>query len=142
MTEALVVKELFVSYHGNEVVQNVSFCIGKGKLVGIIGPNGAGKSTLMKVILNLITSDKGDARIPGVRICDDRKLVVYVPQRNDIDWGFPITVLDVVLIGTYPSLRISKRPKKEHRDGAFECLKKVGMEDFTNCQIGELSGGQ
>ncbi|MBE7105090.1 ATP-binding cassette domain-containing protein [Bacillus cereus] len=140
--EAIIVKDLFVSYQGNQVVQNVSFEIEKGKLVGIIGPNGAGKSTLMKAILDLIPNDKGYIRILGEDIRSVRKCIAYVPQRSDIDWDFPITVLDVVLIGTYPSLGMMKRPKKEHRDWAFECLKKVGMEEFKNRQIGELSGGQ
>ncbi|MDM5155629.1 metal ABC transporter ATP-binding protein [Bacillus sp. DX1.1] len=142
MNEALVVNELFVSYQGNQVIQNVSFCIEKGKLVGIIGPNGAGKSTLMKAVLDLIPNDKGHIRILGESIRNARKFAAYVPQRSDIDWDFPITVLDVVLIGTYPSLGMLKRPKKEHRDWAVECLHKVGMESFKNRQIGELSGGQ
>ncbi|MED3329136.1 metal ABC transporter ATP-binding protein [Bacillus thuringiensis] len=142
MGEAIIVKDLFVSYQGNQVVQNVSFDIEKGKLVGIIGPNGAGKSTLMKAVLDLIPNDKGYVQILGEDIRSVRKSVAYVPQRSDIDWDFPITVLDVVLIGTYPSLGMMKRPKKEHRDWAFDCLKKVGMEEFKNRQIGELSGGQ
>ena len=142
MDEAIIVKDLFVSYQGNQVVQNVSFDIEKGKLVGIIGPNGAGKSTLMKAVLDLIPSDKGFVQVLREDIRSARKHVAYVPQRSDIDWDFPITVLDVVLIGTYPSLGMMKRPKKEHRDWAFECLKKVGMEEFKNRQIGELSGGQ
>jgi iron/zinc/copper transport system ATP-binding protein len=142
MNEALVVKELYVSYQGDRVVENVSFSIEKGKIVGIIGPNGAGKSTLLKAMLGLIPNDKGHVRILGINVADARKLVAYVPQRSDIDWDFPITVLDVVVIGTYPALGMMKRPKKKHRDWALECLKKVGMEDFKNRQIGELSGGQ
>lgn len=142
MNNALVVDQLFVSYQGNQVIRNVTFCIEKGKLVGIIGPNGAGKSTLMKAILDLIPNDKGDIRILGEGIHKARKYIAYVPQRSDIDWDFPITVLDVVLIGVYPSLGMIKRPRKEHRDWALECLKKVGMADFKNRQIGELSGGQ
>lgn len=142
MNNALAVDGLFVSYQGNQVIRNVSFCIGKGKLVGIIGPNGAGKSTLMKAILNLIPSDKGDVCILGESIRKAKKYIAYVPQRSDIDWDFPITVLDVVLIGVYPSLGIIKRPRKEHREWALECLEKVGMAEFKNRQIGELSGGQ
>jgi iron/zinc/copper transport system ATP-binding protein len=142
MNEALEVKELYVSYQGDIVVENVSFSIEKGKIVGIIGPNGAGKSTLLKAMLDLIPNDKGHVRILGKDVDDARKLVAYVPQRSDIDWDFPITVLDVVVIGTYPALGMMKRPKKEQRDWALECLKKVGMEDFKNRQIGELSGGQ
>jgi len=137
-----VVKQLFVSYQGNQVLENVSFDIETGKLVGIIGPNGAGKSTLMKAMLNLIPNDQGDIRILGESIQNIRKDVAYVPQRSDIDRDFPITVLDVVLMGTYPSLGLIKRPQKKHREWAVECLKKIGMEEFKQRQIGALSGGQ
>lgn len=142
MIEAVVVKDLFVSYQGNQAIQDVTFSIEQGKIVGIIGPNGAGKSTLMKAILDLIPNDKGDVRILGEEIHRVKKRVAYVPQRSDIDWDFPITVLDVVLIGTYPSIGVLKRPKKEHKEWALQCLMKVGMEEFKNRQIGELSGGQ
>ncbi|GGI14759.1 metal ABC transporter ATP-binding protein [Gottfriedia solisilvae] len=142
MIKALVIKDLYVSYQGNQVIQNVSFEVEKGKLVGIIGPNGAGKSTLMKAILELIPRDTGVINIFGQSIRNFRKFVAYVPQRSDIDWDFPITVLDVVLLGTYPNLGFFKKPKKEDKDWAVECLRKVGMENFKNRQIGELSGGQ
>lgn len=142
MTDAIVVKDLFVSYQGNQAVKDVSFTIEKGLLIGIIGPNGAGKSTLMKAILDLIPNDKGYIEVLGENIRSARKQIAYVPQRSTIDWDFPITVLDVVLIGTYPSLGIMKRPKKEHKSWALQCLHKVGMEEFKHRQIGELSGGQ
>ena len=135
MDEAIIVKDLFVSYQGNQVVQNVSFDIEKGKLVGIIGPNGAGKSTLMKAVLDLIPSDKGYVQVLGEDIRSARKHVAYVPQRSDIDWDFPITVLDVVLIGTYPSLGMMKRPKKEHRDWAFECLKRSAWKSLKIAKL-------
>jgi manganese transport system ATP-binding protein len=142
MGKALSIKDLYVSYQGNQVIQDISFEVDKGKLVGIIGPNGAGKSTLMKAILELIPRDKGSIEIYGQSIRKYRKFVAYVPQRSDIDWDFPITVLDVVLLGTYPVLGFFKKPKKQDREWAVECLKKVGMESFKNRQIGELSGGQ
>ncbi|CAM4227505.1 manganese transporter [Bacillus manliponensis] len=142
MSKAVVVKDLFVSYQGNQAIQDVSFSIEEGKIIGIIGPNGAGKSTVMKAVLDLIPRDKGEIRVLGEGIKRVRKRVAYVPQRSDIDWDFPIRVLDVVLIGTYPLLGVLKRPKKEHKEWALQCLKKVGMEDFKDRQIGELSGGQ
>lgn len=142
MDHALTVKSLFVSYHGNEAVKNVSFSVEQGKLVGIIGPNGAGKSTLLKALLNLIPKDKGDVHIYGKNFNEQRKSIAYVPQRSNIDWDFPITVLDTVLLGTYPNLGLFKRPKKKEKEWAFQCLEKVGMGDFSKRQIGELSGGQ
>jgi len=142
MTTALSVSKLFVSYNGNEALKDINFTIDEGKLVGIIGPNGAGKSTLLKVLLNLVNKDAGSVEILGKSIKEMKTRVAYVPQRSNIDWDFPITVMDTVLIGTYPKLGIFRRPKKEHKSLAMECLEKVGMTQFHNRQIGELSGGQ
>lgn len=142
MEEAITVRNLYVSYSGNEVVRDVSFSFEKGNLIGIIGPNGAGKSTVMKAILGLVPRDKGDITIHGMSVNKMRKQIAYVPQRNNIDWDFPITVLETVLIGTYPSLGLFHRPGKAEKKWAKDCLKKVGMEDYSHRQIGELSGGQ
>lgn len=136
------VNDLHVSYYGKDAINGVSLAVRPQNIVGIIGPNGAGKSTLIKAILNLIPIDKGEIEIFGSNINDVRKKIAYVPQRNLIDWDFPINVLDTVLIGTYPSLGFFKRPKKNEREWAYECLRKVGMENFSKRQIGELSGGQ
>src|SRR5699024_6120223 len=118
------------------------FSVDSGKLIGIIGPNGAGKSTLMKAVLGLIPKDKGEISFHGQTIKDVQKRIAYVPQRSNIDWDFPIIVRDTVLLGTYPNLRPFRRPKKEHKQLALDCLKQVGMQDFSERQIGELSGGQ
>ncbi|WP_411748201.1 metal ABC transporter ATP-binding protein [Psychrobacillus psychrotolerans] len=142
MKTAIAVKELYVSYFGSEALKNVSFTVEEGKLVGIIGPNGAGKSTLLKALLNLIQKEKGEVAILGKTIKEMRTKVAYVPQRSSIDWDFPITVFDTVLLGTYPKLGVFKRPKKIDKAFAYECLEKVGMTEFRNRQIGELSGGQ
>lgn len=142
MTHAMSVQNLHVSYDGNEVIRDVTFSSTTGRIVGLIGPNGAGKSTLLKSLLNLIPKDKGDIKLYDKPIHEMRKSIAYVPQRSDIDWDFPITVIDTVLIGTYPKLGLFKRPKKTEKDWAFECLKKVNMESFSEKQIGELSGGQ
>jgi ABC-type Mn2+/Zn2+ transport system ATPase subunit len=142
MTTAMSVKNLFVSYHGNEALRDISFTIKQGKMVGIIGPNGAGKSTLLKTVLDLISKDKGKVEILGKPIKEVRKLIAYVPQRSETDWTFPITVIDTVLLGTYPGLGLFHRPKKKHKVWAYHCLEKVGMQDFSHRQIGELSGGQ
>ncbi|HEY4624142.1 MAG TPA: ATP-binding cassette domain-containing protein, partial [Solibacillus sp.] len=142
MGHAIEVNDLYVSYYGKQVLKNVSFTMEAGRLIGIVGPNGAGKSTLMKAVLGLIPKDRGAVLIDGQPIKNVRKKIAYVPQRATIDWDFPITVIDTVLLGTYPSLGLFKRPKKEHRDWAYHCLAKVGMESFAKNQIGELSGGQ
>ncbi|MEK5207756.1 metal ABC transporter ATP-binding protein [Psychrobacillus sp. FSL H8-0510] len=142
MKTAIAVKELYVSYFGSEALKNVSFTVEEGKLVGIIGPNGAGKSTLLKALLNLIQKEKGEVAILGKTIKEMRTKVAYVPQRSSIDWDFPITVFDTVLLGTYPKLGVFKRPKKIDKAFAYECLEKVGMTEFSKRQIGELSGGQ
>jgi manganese transport system ATP-binding protein len=142
MSIVLDVRNLYVSYHGNEAINNINFSIQNQNLVGIIGPNGAGKSTLLKSLLGLIPHDKGEVSILGQKIKQVRKKIAYVPQRSDIDWDFPISVLDTVLIGTYPNLGIMKRPKDRDREWAHECLEKVGLESLSNKQIGQLSGGQ
>ncbi|MFC7372560.1 metal ABC transporter ATP-binding protein [Fictibacillus iocasae] len=142
MEEAIKVEKLYVSYQGNQVVKDVTFSVSNGNIVGIIGPNGAGKSTLMKAALGLIPKDKGEVRVNGKPLKQSQKKIAYVPQRSDIDWDFPITVIDVVLLGTYPTLGLFRRPGKAERAWAAECLEKVGMEQFANRQIGELSGGQ
>lgn len=142
MEPAVSVQNLHVSYHGNEAIRNMSFSIQPCNLVGIIGPNGAGKSTLLKSLLGLIPKDRGAIKIFGQPIKETRKKIAYVPQRNDINWDFPITVLDTVLLGTYPHLGLFHRPKKKEKEWAYECLGKVGMQDYSKRQIGQLSGGQ
>ncbi|MFJ7934753.1 metal ABC transporter ATP-binding protein [Sporosarcina sp. NPDC096371] len=142
MKNAITVSNLHVSYYGKEVLHDVDFTISEGTSVGIIGPNGAGKSTLLKALLNLIQADKGEMVILGASLKEVRKRIAYVPQRSTIDWDFPITVKDTVLIGTYPTLGILKRPGRKEKELALKCLEKVDMLAFQNRQIGELSGGQ
>lgn len=142
MEETLKVSHLSVSYHGNEVLRDISFSIDTGKLIGIIGPNGAGKSTMIKAMLGLIPKDRGGIEVYGKPISEMRKKIAYVPQRSNIDWDFPIIVKDTVLLGTYPKLGLFHRPKKKDKEWAMECLGKVGMDKYANNQIGELSGGQ
>src|SRR5690625_1744402 len=112
MNKSIEVSHLHVSYYGNEVVKDVSFSFNRGNIIGIIGPNGAGKSTLMKAILGLISKDKGEISFQGKPIKQVRKKIAYVPQRNNIDWDFPIIVLYTVLLSTYHGLKIFQRPVK------------------------------
>ena len=142
MSQALNIKNLHVSYHGNEVLHDISLSLNSGRLIGIIGPNGAGKSTLLKAVLGLIPIDKGEVKLYEKPLKEMRKDIAYVPQRSNIDWDFPIIVKDTVLLGTYPRLGLFHRPKQEDKDWAMECLTKVGMEKYADSQISELSGGQ
>lgn len=124
MKQALTVKDLYVSYHGSEALHDINFSIDQGKMAGIIGPNGAGKSTLLKAILELIPKDKGEVRLLERPLKEIRRKIAYVPQRNDMDWTFPINVLDTVLLGTYPELGPIRRPKKAIKTGRTIALKK------------------
>lgn len=142
MIDPIIVNNISVSYDDNEVVKDVSFSFGPGRLIGVLGPNGAGKSTLLKAMLGLVRRDHGDVRIGTSLIDGMRGKIAYVPQRSNIDWNFPIIVKDTVLLGTYPKIGLLRRPKKEDKEWAMECLRQVGMEEFAKRQIGELSGGQ
>ncbi|MEC5425342.1 metal ABC transporter ATP-binding protein [Virgibacillus sp. C22-A2] len=142
MSNSIAVENLNVSYYGKDAVKDVTFSIQPGSLVGIIGPNGAGKSTLLKAVLGLIPKDKGHIEILNKSMQHVKKDIAYVPQRNNIDWDFPISVLDTVLIGRYPRLGVFRKPKKEDKEIALDCLEKVDMLEFKDKQIGELSGGQ
>ncbi|WP_026689227.1 metal ABC transporter ATP-binding protein [Alteribacter aurantiacus] len=139
--ETIDVRELSVHYHGHLALKNINFSVDKGQLIGVIGPNGAGKSTLIKAILGLEKSN-GDVSVFGETIKTYRKQISYVPQRNTIDWDFPVRVEDVVLMGRYAHIPWYKRSSKRDRELAKEALVKVGMEEFSKRQIGELSGGQ
>lgn len=142
MTKAIDIKDLYVSYSDKEVLTNINLSVNTGRLVGIVGPNGAGKSTLIKAILGLVKKDQGEVKIFGKDLDEVRQDLAYVPQRNDIDWDFPITVKDSVLIGTYPKLGLLRRPGKKEKALAMASLEKVGMEKSANKQISQLSGGQ
>lgn len=111
-------------------------------LAGIIGPNGAGKSTLIKAIMGLIANDSGYVKIFGEDLNTVRNRIAYVPQRGTVDWHFPASVLDVVLMGRYGIRGVLKRTTKADKKFAMECLLKVGMQDYSKRQISQLSGGQ
>lgn len=136
------VENLSVSYSGKEVVSNVGFEFDKGSLIGIIGPNGAGKSTMIKALLGLIPKDSGVVTINSEALEEHKNEIAYVAQRNNIDWDFPINVFDTVLMGTYPSVGLFRRPKRKEKEIAEASLKRVDMWEYRNQQIGQLSGGQ
>jgi len=141
-TPAVEVTDLTVAYQERPVLWDVDFTVPAGKLLAIMGPNGAGKTTLIKAIMGLVATAAGRVLIHGAPYKDQRRLVGYVPQRGSVDWDFPTTVLDVVMMGRYGALGWVKRPGKRERDQALEALQKVGMDEFQNRQISQLSGGQ
>jgi manganese/zinc/iron transport system ATP- binding protein len=136
------VHDLTVSYDKKPVLWNIDVAIPEGQIVGIIGPNGAGKSTLIKAMMGLMPAESGWVKIYGEPLAKQRHLVGYVPQRESVDWDFPVTVRDVVLMGTYGRLGLFRRPGKAERELCDKCLEQVGMAAYANRQIANLSGGQ
>lgn len=138
----LEVHDMTVAYHRKPVLWNIDLTIRRPSLVGILGPNGAGKSTLIKAILGLTPMVSGQVSVLGRPVCQARRIIGYVPQRESVDWEFPVSVLDVVLMGTYGRLGWFRRPGRRDREWARECLARVGIADLAGRQIGQLSGGQ
>lgn len=136
------VHDLTVSYDKKPVLWNIDVSIPEGQIIGIIGPNGAGKSTLIKAIMGLMPADSGWVKIYGEPLARQRRLVGYVPQRESVDWDFPVTVRDVVLMGTYGRLGLFRRPGTAEQELCERCLAQVGMVAYADRQIANLSGGQ
>ncbi|WP_209445786.1 metal ABC transporter ATP-binding protein [Paenibacillus etheri] len=136
------IRNLNVDYFGNSALENVNIDIPFGYTIGIIGPNGAGKSTFIKSLLEVIKKRSGTVMVEGRDISEYKRKIAYVPQKNDIDLTFPITVKDTVLTGTYPNLKIFQRPGKKERQSVEECMTMVDISDLANKQISNLSGGQ
>lgn len=139
---ALEVHDLTVAYHSNPVLWDVDLQVPQKSLTAIVGPNGAGKSTLLKAALGLVSLGSGYVRIFNQEIKALRSEVAYVPQRESVDWDFPVNALDVVLMGRYGKCGWIKRPTKVDREIAENALQQMDMQDFASRQIGELSGGQ
>ncbi len=133
---------LTVSYNRRPVLWNIDFELPTGKIIGIIGPNGSGKTTLLKAIMGLVPTSSGYVKIFNQDLEDVRSRVSYVPQRESVDWDFPASVMDIVLMGRYKKNNLFKRITKADRDIAAEALEKVNMLEFSNRQISQLSGGQ
>jgi len=138
----LEVHDLTVSYDQQPVLWNVDLSLPAGQLIGTLGPNGAGKSTLIKSIMGLIPPTSGYIKIFNKALQEVRTRISYVPQRESVDWNFPASVLDVVVMGTYGKLGLFRRPGKKEVQIAQEALEQVGMTAFVTRQISELSGGQ
>jgi manganese/zinc/iron transport system ATP- binding protein len=139
---ALDVSHITVSYNNNSVLVDVSVMVPQGVMLGVIGPNGAGKTTFIKALLDLLPVATGSIKILGETIKNVRNRIAYVPQRSAIDWDFPITVFDMVLMGCYGRLGWFKRPTVTHYQEVYQSLNAVGLQDYADKPIGTLSGGQ
>lgn len=139
---ALQVHQLSVNYDKTPVLWDISLTVPPGKIVGIIGPNGAGKSTFIKTALGLIQPISGKIEFFGEPLSSARRRIAYVPQRESVDWDFPVTVRDLVMMGRYGSLGLCKWPRKADWVAVDHHLELIGMSGYANRQISQLSGGQ
>ena len=139
---AIEVTDLTVAYGEKPVLWDVDLDVPQGVLMAIVGPNGAGKTTLIQAILGLVHPAAGRALVFGKPYEEQRRLVGYVPQRGSVDWDFPTSVLDVVLMGRYGRLGWVRRPGTAEKAAAREALAQVGMAELASRQISQLSGGQ
>lgn len=139
---AIEIHDLSVAYERKPVLWDVDLSLPEGQLIGIIGPNGAGKSTLLKAIMGLLPLNSGYIKINGKPLEKMRHKISYVPQRESVDWDFPTSVYEVVMMGRYGQLGLFKRPKNADKEIVMDSLRKVGMENYKDRQISQLSGGQ
>jgi manganese/zinc/iron transport system ATP- binding protein len=139
---ALKVEQLSVNYDRTPVLWDIHCEIPEGKLVGIIGPNGAGKSTFLKTLLGTVSPLSGRIEFFGRPYRKVRRRIAYVPQRSSVDWDFPVTAFDVVLMGRYGKLGAFRWPTAADKLAAKHALEMLGMLPFQDRQISQLSGGQ
>ena len=138
----LEVKNLTVSYNSVLALHDVSVSVRAGTLLAIAGPNGGGKTSFIKAILDLISIQSGIIRVFGASFALNRTKIAYIPQRTTVDWDFPVSVLDVVLMGRYKHIGLFRKPSDVDYMKAFDALHKVGMSALSDRHISELSGGQ
>ncbi len=139
---AVEVRNLSAGYNGHAALDAVTFTVEQGCLAGLVGPNGSGKSTLLRVILGLHKPWRGEVRIVGREGSGARGRIGYMPQSELVDWSFPVTALDVVLMGRYGRLGLVRRPGPRDRQEAMAALERVRLADLSQRLIGELSGGE
>jgi manganese/zinc/iron transport system ATP- binding protein len=142
LAPAIHVEDLTVAYRDKPVLWDIDLTVPQGVLMAVVGPNGAGKTTLLKAVLGLVRPVAGTVQILGRSYREQRRTIGYVPQRGTVDWDFPTTVFDVVLMGTYGQVGWLRRPSSIQRDATRRALERVGMEAFARRQIRQLSGGQ
>jgi manganese/zinc/iron transport system ATP- binding protein len=138
----LSIHDMTVAYHNKPVLWDIDLDIPPGKLVAIVGPNGAGKSTLIKAVMDLIPRASGEVNVFGKPFRRNRSRVAYVPQRESVDWDFPVSALDVVTMGTYGRIGWFWPVQRRDRDAALDAMRRVGIADLSHRQISQLSGGQ
>jgi manganese/zinc/iron transport system ATP- binding protein len=138
----LSIDDVTVAYHRRPVLWDVDYDAPAGALIGVVGPNGAGKSTLIKAVLGLVPVASGRIQIFGRPAARQRRLVGYVPQRESVDWDFPVNALDVVVMGRYRRIGWLRPVTRAHRAAAAACLEQVGLSHLAHRQISQLSGGQ
>lgn len=138
------VDNVTVDYNGFVALRDANLLVNRGVICALIGMNGAGKSTLFKAIMGFVTPSTGQVRIEGAPVAQAQRAgrLAYMPQAEDVDWAFPVNVRDVVMMGRYGFMNILRIPRKLDKDKVAHSLERVGMSDFRNRQIGELSGGQ
>jgi ABC-type Mn2+/Zn2+ transport system ATPase subunit len=134
--------DVTAGYGERRALEEVSLAVEAGTLLAVVGPNGAGKSTLLKIMAGLLRPWHGRVEVLGAPPGREARRVAYVPQAETVDWHFPVTVRDVVMMGRYPLLGPLRRPSGHDRLHVEEALAKVGMEAYRDRQIGALSGGQ
>lgn len=141
-TDGLVLTDVSAGYGAGLVVRGIDLTVEPGSLVAVVGPNGSGKSTLLKAILDLTPVRGGRVELDGRPVSSQRRRIAYVPQREAVDWSFPITAAQVVLMGRYPHIGWLRRPRPNDRAAVRDALARVGMTELADRQIGALSGGQ
>ena len=139
---AVEVRNLSAGYNGHTALDDVTFTVEQGCLAGLVGPNGSGKSTLLRVILGLHKPWRGEVHIVGREGSGARGRIGYMPQSELVDWSFPVTALDVVLMGRYGRLGLVRRPGRSDRERAMAALERVRLAHLAERLIGELSGGE
>lgn len=144
MMAAIEVSELTVRFGSTLALDGVSLSVDPGRVVGLIGMNGSGKSTLFRSMIGAIPIDSGTVLIDGVSPAQARRrgIVGYVPQSEAVDWSFPISVREVIMMGRYGALGITRRPRSADRAAVADALSRVDLTDLADRQIGQLSGGQ
>lgn len=141
---AIEVDQLVVRYGAVRALDGATVRVGDGRVTALIGMNGSGKSTLFKAIMGLVRPDIGEIRVGGVTPAAARRrgLVTYVPQSEAVDWNFPISVRDVVMMGRYGRQGFTRRPRRSDHAAVADALARVELTELADRQIGQLSGGQ